>query len=77
MADVRNPGNFHVNFMADVRNLGNNHGKNKVYVRDLGKNHAKKLVGRVRGTNLGKTVVREKKGNNILWKYIWAETREI
>lgn len=33
-----------------------------MYVRDLGNNHAKELVGRVRGINLGKTFVREKRG---------------
>ena len=62
MLFVGNLGNNSVIFIADVRNLGNNHGKNKVYVRDLGNTHAKKLVGRVRGTNLGKTFVREKRG---------------
>ena len=34
--------------------------KNKVYVRELGNNHEKKLVGRVRGTNLGKTLCGKK-----------------
>ena len=33
-----------------------------MYVRDLGNNNAKELVGRVRGINLGKTFVREKRG---------------
>ena len=34
--DVRNLGNFHVNFWVDVRNLGNNHGNYWVDVRNLG-----------------------------------------
>ena len=69
--------------MADVRNFGKNHGKNKVYVRDLGVNHVKKILRKDQGTNLGKTLfvweeVWEKKhGDNILWKQIWEEAREI
>ena len=43
-ADVRNLGNFHVNYWVDVRNLGNFHVNYWVDVRNLGNNHGNCLV---------------------------------
>ena len=53
-----------------------------MYVRDLGVNHVKNSLRKDQGTNLGKTLfvweeVWEKHGDNILWKQIWEEAREI